>query len=151
MHVWAQLLFRVPARKWVKKERLKGSRQLGSVDDLGQYFSLFTYLAAPGISCGVWNLPSSLRPAGSLVATCRIYIYIYICMCVYIYIFSCSLWTLSWDMWDLVPWPGIETLAPPVGVWSHSHWITREDPTVAFVKGVINITAAWGSGQWLYG
>ena len=33
---------------------------------------------------------------------------------------------LSCSMWDLVPWPGIEPVPPPLGAWSLSHWTTRE-------------------------
>ena len=43
-------------------------------------------------------------------------------------IFSCSMWTLRCGMWDLVPWPGIETGPPALGVQSPSHWTTREVP-----------------------
>ena len=32
-------------------------------------------------------------------------------------IFSCDTWTLSWGMWDLVPWPGIEPVL--------QHWELR--------------------------
>ena len=28
------------------------------------------------------------------------------------------MWTLSWSMWDLVPWPGIKSDPPALGVWS---------------------------------
>ena len=35
---------------------------------------------------------------------------------------------LSCSMWDLVLWPGIEPRLPVLGVWSFSHWITREVP-----------------------
>ena len=31
-------------------------------------------------------------------------------------------------MWDLVPWGGIEPGPPGLGVWSLSHWTTREAP-----------------------
>ena len=40
----------------------------------------------------------------------------------------CSLWTPSCSMWDLVPWLGIEPRPPVLGVWSLSHWTTREVP-----------------------
>ena len=36
--------------------------------------------------------------------------------------------TLSYSMWDLVPWQGIELRSPALGVWSPSHWTTREVP-----------------------
>ena len=49
-----------------------------------------------------------------LVAACRI--------------FSCS----SCGMWDLIPWPGIGHGPLALGVWSLSHWTTREDPLVFF-------------------
>ena len=29
---------------------------------------------------------------------------------------SCSMWTLGWGMWDLVPWPGIKPMPPALGV-----------------------------------
>ena len=45
-------------------------------------------------------------------------------------IFSCNMWTLSCDMWDIVPWPGIKL--PALGVGSLSHWTTREVPLLRF-------------------
>ena len=38
----------------------------------------------------------------------------------------CSVWTLSYSMSALVPWPGIEPGSPALGVQSLSHWTTRE-------------------------
>ena len=64
---------------------------------------LFIYLAAPGLSCGTWDLHCGMRDL--LVVACEL--------------FSCS-------MWDLVPWPGIEPGPPALGAWSLSHWTTRE-------------------------
>ena len=43
-------------------------------------------------------------------------------------IFSYSMWTLSWGMWDVVPWSGIEPRPPSLGVQSLSRWATREVP-----------------------
>ena len=40
--------------------------------------------------------------------------------------------SLSCYMWDLVPWPGIE-LRALLGVWSLSHWTTRDVPAVLFI------------------
>ena len=40
----------------------------------------------------------------------------------------CGLQTLSWDMWDLVPWPRVEPGPPALGVQSLSHWTTGEIP-----------------------
>ena len=45
-------------------------------------------------------------------------------------IFSCGMWTLSYGMWDLVPWPGIEHRPPALAVWNLSHWTTRESQCV---------------------
>ena len=39
---------------------------------------------------------------------------------------------LSCSMWGLVPWPGIELRLPTLGVWSLSHWTTREVPNLEF-------------------
>ena len=36
--------------------------------------------------------------------------------------------TLSYSLWDLVPWQGIELRFPALGVWSLSHWTIREVP-----------------------
>ena len=58
---------------------------------------LFIYLVEPSLSCCV-------RDLFSFVA-CRI---------------------LSCSIWDLVPWPGIESRCPALGVRSLSHWTTRE-------------------------
>ena len=37
-----------------------------------------------------------------------------------------SLLALDYSMWDLLPWPGNKPVPPALGVWSLSHWITRE-------------------------
>ena len=48
----------------------------------------------------------------------------------------CGLWIHSCDTWDLVPWPGIEPGPPALGVWSLSHWTTREIPSLLHVSTV---------------
>ena len=40
--------------------------------------------------------------------------------------FSCHRQTLICGMQDLVPWPGIKPRPPALGVWSLSHWTTKE-------------------------
>ena len=47
-------------------------------------------------------------------------------------VLSCSIWSLSCCMWDLVPWPGIEPRPPASGVQSLSRWATREVPVLVF-------------------
>ena len=42
------------------------------------------------------------------------------------YFFYLALPVLSWSMWDLFPQPGIEPRPFTLGVWSLSHWTSRE-------------------------
>ena len=55
---------------------------------------------------------------------------------------------LSCSMWDLVPWPGIEPGSLLLGMWSLSHWSTREVPDT-FKKGLTcTLVQRWrGSGR----
>ena len=39
---------------------------------------------------------------------------------------SFSLQAIGWVMWDLVPWPGVKSWAPALGVWGSSHWTDKE-------------------------
>ena len=66
-----------------------------------------------------FNLFTYLATPGlsSLVATCKL--------------FNCS-------MWDLVPWPGIDSRSPALGVQSLSHWTIREDPHWTFEEGWVS-------------
>ena len=41
-------------------------------------------------------------------------------------IFSCSMRTLSHNMWDLIPRAEIEPSTPALRAWGLSHWTTRE-------------------------
>ena len=52
---------------------------------------------------------------------------LYIYLLTYFYLFTPG---LSWVMWDLVPRPGIKPQPPALGIWSLSHWTTREVPIV---------------------
>ena len=45
-----------------------------------------------------------------------------------IFDFHCSMWTLSWGIWDLVSSQGMETGPPALGAPSLNHWTTREFP-----------------------
>ena len=53
---------------------------------------------------------------------------------------------LSCAMWDLVPRPGIKPRPPALGVWSLSHWTTREAPQgsgfffLTFCKYLLNVS-----------
>ena len=38
------------------------------------------------------------------------------------------MWNLSCSMWDLIPWPGIEPVAPALQAACLGHWTTREVP-----------------------
>ena len=35
---------------------------------------------------------------------------------------------LSYGIWDLLPWRGVELRPPALGAWSLSHWTTKEVP-----------------------
>ena len=94
------------------------------------------YLAALDLSCGMWGL---------LVAAHMI--------------FSCSMWTLSHSMWDLVSQPGIEPGSPALGAQSLSHWTTREVPMSLMYIGdgeelhflFLKFTCGWQRlGVWLW-
>ena len=43
---------------------------------------------------------------------------------------SCGIFNCG--MWDLASWPGIKTGPPSLGMWSPSHWTTREAPFFNF-------------------
>ena len=47
--------------------------------------------------------------------------------------------TLSYDMWDLVPRPGIKPRPLVLEVWNLSHWATREVPINIFFIEVITV------------
>ena len=75
------------------------------------YFNIFVIdLAAPGLSCGIKDLPSSLRHVGSLVAACKP---------------GCS-------MWDLVPHLGMELGPHASGMWSLRHLPPGKSPSPKF-------------------
>ena len=50
-------------------------------------------------------------------------------------LFSCGMWTLSYSIWDLVPWPGIKPRPPYLGGPSHSHWRRQWHPTPVLLPG----------------
>ena len=62
-------------------------------------------MAAPGLSCSIWDLQSSSR---------------------YVGYFSCS-------MQDLVAWPRIESRPLALGTWSPGHWTTRDVLSLTFL------------------
>ena len=53
-------------------------------------------------------------------------------------IFSCGMGTLSCNMWDLAPWPGIKPRPPVLEAWSLSHWTTREVPHIFFIHSSVD-------------
>ena len=60
----------------------------------------------PGLSCCIWGMPF-LFGLLLLVGARELF---------------------SWGLRNLLPWPGIEPRPPALGVWSRSHWTTREVP-----------------------
>ena len=55
-----------------------------------------------------------------------------------IFIVACEIF--SYDMWDLVPWSGIEPGPTALGAQSLSHWTTREVLESSFWRGFGNVT-----------
>ena len=88
---------------------------------------LFIYLAVLGLSHGMQDLQPSLLYVGSLLAACGI--------------FSCAMWTLSCEMWELVFWPEFRPGLPALEAWSLSHWSTKEVLITELFKG----TKLWPS------
>ena len=41
--------------------------------------------------------------------------------------------TLGYSLWDLISRPEIEPGPPALGVWSLSHWTTKEVPTLFYM------------------
>ena len=60
------------------------------------FLYVFIYLAALDLGCGIQGLRSLI-----FFAACRIFI--------------CAMWTFSWGMWDLVPWPEVKHRPPCIG------------------------------------
>jgi len=75
-------------------------------------FKIFIYLAVVGLSWSTWGLPFLSGARG---------------------IFSCGMRTLCCNVCDLLLWPGMEPRLPALGVWSLSHWTTREVPALFFL------------------
>ena len=64
----------------------------------------------------------------------------------YLFIWLCQVLVVGWrifscSMWDLASWPGTEPRSLALGIWSLSHWTTREAPRETFLK------ARWGRGS----
>ena len=89
---------------------------------------LFTYLVAPGLSCG--RQAPLLRLAGSLVVACELLVA------------ACT--------WDLVPWPGIEPRPPAWGAWSPNHCTTREVPIQVQFKQHLSLMTLCKVGYFLF-
>ena len=70
------------------------------------------------------------RLKSSCLSTCSfIYLFIYLVVLG----LSCGMQTLSCNMGDLVPWPGIELGPPALGACSLNHCGTREVPAYLFL------------------
>ena len=46
---------------------------------------------------------------------------------------SWGLWDLRCNMWDLVPWPGIEPRFPALEAWRPSRWTVKEVPSFTYL------------------
>ena len=68
-----------------------------------------------------------------------------------------ALQTLSYSMWDLVPWPGIEPQPPALETQNVSHWATREvhpppppHQSLIFSSKMAEIVALCGHEEWCW-
>ena len=88
------------------------------------FFKIFS-LAAPGLSCGTWDLRYGMFSCGIftcsmqdlLVAACRLLV-------------AAPGLLVAECMWDLVPRPGIEPGPPALWAQSLTHWTTGEVPKI---------------------
>ena len=98
-------------------------------------------------------IPFEHRSGGKLVSLC---FYLFIFKNIYLFIYylflaaaglSCSpqdlqLWHVGFlvvaCMWDLVPWRGVKPGCPALGVWSLTHWTTREVSSKSDFEGGFN-------------
>ena len=99
----------------------------GDLPDPGMEFESPVAPALPGIFF-------TTEPPGKPIYVC-VYIHMYL-LKIFMYLFGlpglswstqifnlhCSMQILSGSMWDLVPWPGIKSRPPSLGVQSLSHW-----------------------------
>ena len=58
-----------------------------------------------------------------------IYVCIWLC---WVLVVATRIFSLHCGIRDLVPWPGIKSGLPALGVWSLSHWTSREVGAICF-------------------
>lgn len=90
------------------------------------------FLAAPGLSCIIWNPWSLWQHAGS---------------------FSCHVQALICSVWDLVPQPGVKPRTSTLGVWRLNHRITRKSLWLQYFKPLIGsvMAACWSEMESIHG
>ena len=74
-------------------------------------------------------------------------------ICFYLFIWLCWVFVsasriFSCGMQDLVPWPGIKPRPPAFGLYSLSHWTTREVPQ-GFSTWCPHANERWSQRQWI--
>ena len=74
----------------------------GQCTGTAYFLKIFIYLAALGLSCGMWDLD-----------------------------LHCHMQIPTWSIWDLVLQPGIEPRSPALGAQHFSHWTTRVVSVIA--------------------
>ena len=64
----------------------------------------------------------------------NIYLFIWLCWVFVVAgrVLSCGMWTLSWGMWDLVPWPGIELEPLPLKPEVLATWLPGKSQEFSF-------------------
>ena len=96
------------------------------------YFLACTWIP---VSC-ILSLPLKFTS----LSLCKIFIYVFGCASSQLWhmgslivvavcgIFSCGMRILNCGIWDLAPWPGMESGPPALAAGTLSHWTTREVP-----------------------
>ena len=84
---------------------------------------------------GLYCLNWQLFCFNNFIKKLFIFVFIWLC-CVLVAacgIFSCGIRTFSCGIWDLVPWPRIESRPPALGAQSLSHWAPGESLKCSFL------------------
>ena len=81
--------------------------------------------------CGIWAIHF-----GTVFLWFLIYLIYWVFNKYFIYLaalgLSFGIPILSWGMWDLVPWLGIEPRSPALGAWTLNHWTSEEVPIMLY-------------------
>ena len=82
------------------------------------------------------------RGENKILFSFLLYLFLFLWLC-RVLVVVCGI--LSCCLWDLVSWLGIEPGSPALGMWSPSHWTTREVLVSSlFSNSIIRTDGSWG-------